>query len=391
MINFTLSKIPQTFFSPGSINIISELQLVEDAKSILLVTGGTSFRKTKQYKKLVDSIRQKNVKLYDIRVTKEPSPRIIDTEVARHKNKNIDVVIAIGGGSVLDAGKAISAMLTQEDSVMAYIEGVGGGKIHNGKKVSLVAVPTTSGTGSETTKNAVLSEVRKSGFKKSIRHENFVPDVVILDSELIINCPPSVTAASGLDALTQLIASYVSTKATPITDALAISGLEYFSKSFIPVCNDEYDSIDKRASMAYASYISGITLANAGLGIVHGFASSVGGYIDIPHGVLCGTLLSEAIKLNVKLLSLQDNKYYLNKYAKVGNILSGEHEQDIKKSCDKLVSTLEEWINKLKIPRLSEFGLEQADIDNIVNITDNKNNPIIFNKDQMKSILNARL
>ncbi|WP_304943733.1 iron-containing alcohol dehydrogenase [Vallitalea guaymasensis] len=389
MVNFNFAKVPQTIFHPGSINEIDSLHIVKSAKNILLVTGANSFRNSKHYRKLLE--KMVNTNIYETRVVREPSPESIDNEVNKHKEHDIELVIAIGGGSVMDAGKAISAMLTQKDSVMAYIEGVGEGKIHNGDKIPLIAIPTTSGTGSETTKNAVLSKVGKKGFKKSIRHENFVPDIVMLDPELMINCPSNVTAASGLDALTQLIGSYVSTKGYPMTDALAVSGIEYFGKSFLSVCNEEYDSIEKRASMAYASYISGITLANAGLGIVHGFASSVGGYADIPHGVLCGTLLPEAVKLNIKLLQEQQDEIYLKKYAKVGAILTGSDEKDIDTSCKELVNILEYWINELKIPRLKEFGITEQDLDCIVKATNNKNNPVNLSNEQMKSILLSRL
>ncbi|GMQ58634.1 iron-containing alcohol dehydrogenase [Vallitalea sediminicola] len=388
-MNFNFAKVPQTFFYQGSINKIDSLPIVENAKNVLLVTGASSFRRTKYYKRLLD--KMVNTNIHETKVIREPSPEGIDKEVDGYRNQNIDLIIAIGGGSVMDAGKAISAMLTQKESVIAYLEGVGEGKIHNGDKIPLIAIPTTSGTGSETTKNAVLSQVGKKGFKKSIRHENFVPDIVILDPELMVNCPSNVTAASGLDALTQLIGSYVSTKAYPMTDALAMSGIEYFGKSFISVCKDEYDSIEKRANMAYASYISGITLANAGLGIVHGFASSVGGYVDIPHGVLCGTLLSEAIKLNIKLLQEQQEDYYIKKYAKVGALLTGCSEKDIDTSCRELISIIEYWVHELNIPKLGGFGIIEQDLDIIVRNTNNKNNPVNLNKEQMKSILLSRL
>ncbi len=240
------------------------------------------------------------------------------------------MVIAIGGGSVMDAGKAISAMVLQNDSVMAYLEGVGEGKQHNGLKVPMIAVATTSGTGSEATKNAVLSQVGENGFKKSLRHDNFVPNVAILDPELMVTCPQSVTVASGLDALTQLLGAYVSTKATPLTDALALSGIEHFKEGFMGVCSGLSKDTQMRGHMAYASLMSGIVLANAGLGIVHGFASSVGGYFDIPHGVVCGTLLGEAVKLNIQLMNQDKDRYNeaLKKYAKVGSILTGSNEND---------------------------------------------------------------
>lgn len=389
MMNFNFARVPQTIFQAKSIYTLDKLNLVENAHNILLVTGDSSFRKTKQYDYILDKLKKCNI--YETRVKGEPSPEDIDKEVDKYRQSNIQLIIAVGGGSVMDTGKAISAMLTQNDSVMAYLEGVGEGKIHNGQKIPLIAIPTTSGTGSETTKNAVLSRVSKNGFKKSIRHDNFVPDVVMIDPELMIGCPTRITASSGMDALTQLIGSYLSTQASPMTDSLAISGIKYFAESFMDVCGDEYDSVEKRGDIAYASYISGITLANAGLGVVHGFASSVGGYVDIPHGVLCGTLLPEAVKLNIELLRQQNDEYYLKKYAKVGAIITGSDEKDIETSCTRLIDILEYWVSELNIPRLNKFGLEEDDLDVIVKKTSYKNNPIMLSNEQMKSILLSRL
>ncbi len=209
----------------------------------------------------------------------------------------------------------------------------------------------------------------------------------------MVTCPQSVTVASGLDALTQLLGAYVSTKATPLTDALALSGIEHFKEGFMGVCSGLSKDTQMRGHMAYASLMSGIVLANAGLGIVHGFASSVGGYFDIPHGVVCGTLLGEAVKLNIQLMNQDKDRYNeaLKKYAKVGSILTGSNENDIEESCLNLVKQLEEWINDLKVQRLSQFGITTADFDRIIEITSNKNNPIALTKESMNIILKNRL
>ena len=184
----------------------------------------------------------------------------------------------------MDAGKSISAMLTKTESIKEYLEGIGTKK-HDGKKMPFVAVPTTSGTGSEATKNAVISEIGGRGFKKSLRHDNFVPDSVVIDPRLMISCPQNVTAASGMDVFSQLIEGYLSTNSSPMTDALALSGLRYIKEGLLK-SYETGDDIDARGKVAYASYLSGVVLANAGLGTVHGFASPIGGYFDIPHGVV---------------------------------------------------------------------------------------------------------
>jgi len=390
---FHFASFPELIYGEGTLSKLSDHSLYKNTKKMALIVGGKSFVNSNQFEILNNRLLKDKVHVEVVRVKHEPSPSFIDQQVKILKPLDIDLVVAIGGGSVMDAGKAISAMLLQNDSVMAYLEGVGEGKKHNGLKVPMIAVPTTSGTGSEATKNAVLSQVGQNGFKKSLRHDNFVPNVAILDPELMVTCPQSVTVASGLDALTQLLGAYVSTQATPLTDALALSGIERFQEGFIGVCTNASADINLRGHMAYASLMSGIVLANAGLGIVHGFASSVGGYFDIPHGVVCGTLLGEAVKLNIQLMNQDKDKYNeaLKKYAKVGSLLTGSDENDIEQSCQELVKQLQGWIKDLKVQKLSEFGITPAHFEKIVKITSNKNNPIPLTKDQMITILEKRL
>ncbi len=191
-----------------------------------------------------------------------PVVGLVDEVVSRHRRDTPDWVLAIGGGSAVDAGKAISAMLPQSGSVKDFLEGREVRK-HDGRKLPFIAVPTSSGTGSEATKNAVLSEVGENGFKSSLRHDNFMPDIAVIDPELMRSCPPGVTAACGLDALTQLLESWVSSKASPITDALALSGLEHVAAGFLRACEDGENDLEARGHMAYAALLSGLTLAKS--------------------------------------------------------------------------------------------------------------------------------
>jgi alcohol dehydrogenase class IV len=284
-------------------------------------------------------------------------------------------------------------MLLKNESVLSYLEGVGKGPSHDGAKIPFVAVPTTAGTGSEATKNAVLSQVGRAGFKRSLRHDNFVPDVAVLDPALALSCPPEVTAASGLDAFTQLLESYVSTNASPMTDALALSGLEYAAKCLLPVCTHGSKDVDARAGMTYAALMSGITLANAGLGVVHGLASPIGAWFDVPHGVVCGTLVGAATSVTIKKLLSQHGQHHhsLIKYARVGCILSGKHEGDTAQGCELLLEKVNDWIEILKIPRLSKYGIHEKDLDDIVAQPDNKYNPTALNRDEILDVLRMRL
>jgi alcohol dehydrogenase class IV len=294
----------------------------------------------------------------------------------------------------VDGGKAISAMIPQDTSVCDYLEGVGN-KQHNGEKIPFVAVPTTSGTGSEATKNAVLSKVGEQGFKKSIRHDRFVPDVAVIDPELMIACPPEVSAACGMDAFTQLLESYVSTRASPFTDALAYSGISHLKDSLIPVCTTEGQSLAKRAAMAYASLLSGLTLANAGLGVVHGLASPIGGFFAIPHGVVCGTLLGAEVRGNIEKLRREEgeDRIALRKYARIGALVCGRDPGggDVDLGCDLLVETIDEWTETLAIPRLGDYGIRASDLDRIVAVAGNKNNPVKLSEEEIKDLLRMRL
>jgi alcohol dehydrogenase class IV len=362
---------------------------------VLFVTGENSLKSSGIWDQIASELTHKSISYSKIHLAGEPSPLFIDESVQKFRNKNIELVIAIGGGSVTDAGKAISAMIPKRDSIKNYLEGIGT-KVHDGNKIPFIAIPTTSGTGSEATKNAVISEVGPDGFKKSLRHDNLIPNVAIIDPKLTISCPPSITAMCGMDAFTQLLEGYVSSKRNPITNALAFSGLKYMSKNLLRVCSTESSDVIVRSAMAYGSLISGITLANVGLGIVHGLASPIGGFFDIPHGVVCGTLLSEATKMNIK--RLQDKKLsdreVLRNYAHVGGLIAGKNNIDdekIDEYCSILTDSLDNWTAQLKLDRLGKYGIKMEDVGRIISKTGIKNNPVNLEKGDIREIIINRL
>jgi alcohol dehydrogenase class IV len=209
----------------------------------------------------------------------------------------------------------------------------------------------------------------------------------------MLSCPPALTAACGLDAFTQLLESYVSTKASPMSDALALSGLEHFAAGFMPAYEQGASDITARSHMAYAALLSGVTLANAGLGVVHGFASPIGGYFDMPHGVVCGSLIGEATRINLEILfsDTERNRIVLEKFARVGVLLSGSAPSSLETGCERLLMALHTLIERTQIPRLGHYGIRSSDFPRILDKTTNKNSPVVLNRDQMQSILHARL
>ena len=390
---FNFSRIPKLIFGPGKLKELFEI-IPQFGRKILIITGSSSLEKSGKWDYIATNCQKNGIQISHLRVNGEPSSEIIDEAVNEFRGLNLDLLIGIGGGSVIDSGKALSAMLKKEDSIKNYLEGVGN-KIHDGEKLPYIAIPTTSGTGSEATKNAVISEIGPNGFKKSLRHDNFIPNVAIIDPELILSCPKSITAACGMDAFTQLLESYVSSNSNPLTDALAISGMKQVENALIPATSTSASDVNVRSSMAYGSLMSGITLANAGLGVVHGFASSIGGKFEIPHGVVCGTLLAEATKINIKKLkeSGEGGKIGLKKYAQVGAMLADKqyYDNEIDQHIMFLIKTLEDWTNVLRISRLSQFGVTKQDIYEIVEKTSQKNNPVKLDRIDLTHILESRL
>jgi alcohol dehydrogenase class IV len=392
--NFNFANIPHIIFGAGKLNEIYQI-IPKFGTNVLFVIGGSSLKRSGKWREISEEMERKSIKYSLVSVDIEPSPTLVDQIAAKYRDKNIDLVIGIGGGSVTDAAKAISAMIPKQDSVKNYLEGVGT-KTHDGEKIPYIAVPTTSGTGSEATKNAVIAEIGPKGFKKSLRHDNLIPNIAIIDPELMVSCPPSITAACGMDAFTQLLEAYVSTNSSPMTDALAYSGMKFMSKNMISACSTGASDVKVRGAMAYGSLMSGITLANAGLGIVHGLASPIGGFFDIPHGVVCGTLLAEATKINIKKLKEMGaaGREGLKKHADIGALLSGNIllvEQEIDKYCSILIEMLDKWTEELKIEKLGKYGLKSSNVEKIVKNASLKNNPVNLTQDDIKIIILNRL
>lgn len=386
---FHFARLPQIYFGNGK---LSDLQGIvrRYGTSCLMVTGDKSFINSPRAESLSGQFGENNIRVHHTRVKSEPSPELVDETVHSFAGKKIDVVISIGGGSTIDAGKAISAMLNKTGSVSEYLEVVGN-KEHPGTKVPFIAIPTTSGTGSEATKNAVISKVGKDGFKRSLRHDNLVPDIALIDPVLTLNCPPDITAAAGMDCFTQLVEAYLSDKSNEYTDTLAIEGFKALKRSMLR-CFTNGEDIDARTDMSFAALTSGICLANAGLGAVHGLAGTIGATFDIPHGVICGTLMAAANEINVRELRKTSADHpALNKYTNLGRIFSDIEGRGADYYIDSLVDYLYGLTEQLLLPRLEKYGIRSEDISSICHQTDTKNNPVNLSAELLGEILSRRL
>ncbi len=402
--DFSLARLPRIVFGHGRLREVPDLA-AQFGRRALLVTSRRALPESAHWQPLLAALETLGISWVHETVSGEPTPSLIDALVARHRHAGIEVVIGIGGGSVLDAGKAIAGLLPSGESVMNYLEGVGLGREFRGPALPYIAAPTTAGTGSEATKNAVLSEQGPQGYKKSFRHDSLVPQYAVVDPNLLATCPPELIAADGMDALTQLIESYVSAKANPFTDALAWSGIVAVKEGFLPAWRaDEGPAADAgRAAMAYGALISGITLAQVGLGSVHGLASPLGAYFPIPHGACCGTLLATATDVNLRALRARAADHpALNKYAALGRLL-GEADEPIKRgvaAADQetawmiLVNRLSTWTEQLNLPRLGHYGVTESDIPKIVAHSRGNSmqtNPILLTDAEITEIVQARL
>lgn len=326
----------------------------------------------------------------------EATPAVVDAIREREsgfesRGEHSSVIVAIGGGSAVDTGKALSAALRHEGSIRDYLEGVGT-REPTGAKVPFVAVPTTAGTGSEATKNAVLSEPGDPGYKKSLRHEAFVPDLAVVDPLLQTGCPAGVTAASGLDAICQLLEAYLSTEASPLTDALALDGLAAAGRSFARAVERGESDVDARAGMAYAAYLSGRCLANAGLGVVHGLAGPAGAHSAVPHGVFCGLLLPRAIEMLVeRLVRSRDGVASLAKLATAGRVLAARGAGSMEANIQLLLDRLVEFRKVAELPGLRSYDFTGETVQLVAAEGNSKASPVKLDEAERAQLLESSL
>jgi len=390
---FSISRLPRIEFGAGALAGLPALA-GRYGKNALLITGAASLRGSPAWPALESGLHAAGIAWQGESISGEPSPQMVDDMARTYRGRNIDVVIGIGGGSVLDAAKAIAGLLRVTDSVMDYLEGVGPELPYRGPAVPFIAVPTTAGTGSEATKNAVLSVAGTAGFKKSFRAEQLVPEYALVDPDLLATCPPGLIAADGMDALTQLLESYVSIRSNPVTDALAWSGMQAARDSLLPWYERRGDQDQARSGMAYAALLSGVCLAQTGLGSVHGLASPLGAFFPIPHGVVCGTLVGAATRMNIDaMLARETDNPALDKYARVAELLCRREFRGREQAWEALTGLLDDWTQRLDLPTLDHYGVRATDFAHIVahsRGSSMKTNPVVLTDAEISTILQQR-
>ena len=398
MTSFSLGRLPRVELGRGRLDRLPDL-IAAHGRHALLVTGAGSFRRTPRWEWLLAALDARGVSVEDLVVSGEPSPDLVDEAVARLRPAGIDVVAGIGGGSVLDAAKAVAGLLPTGRSVMDHLEVVGRGLPYEGPALPFIAVPTTAGTGSEATKNAVLSVRGPGGFKRSFRDDALVAAVAIVDPDLLDTCPRPLIAADGMDAVAQLLEAYVSAGAGPFTDALSLSGLEAARDALLPWFDrgpgDGEETAAARERMAWAALASGICLAQAGLGAVHGLAAPLGAALPISHGAACGAVLAHVTAVNIGALEARDpDGPGLARYARAGRVLLDDPSIDDTRAQAGLVGLLGGWASHLELQGLAGFGLTAGLVHGLVADARGgsmRTNPVVLTDDELAGVLAAAM
>lgn len=384
-MNFEFTTAARIVFGAGTIPQFGA-NVKSYGRHALVVTGHNPQRAQKMIANLAASDIATTVFL----VAGEPEIATVENGVALAKKENCDFVIGFGGGSVMDAGKAIAAMLTNEGELLDYLEIIGRGKTLRQRSAPYVAVPTTAGTGAEVTRNAVLASPEHR-VKVSLRSPHLLPRLAVIDPELTYDLPPALTATTGLDALTQLIEPYVCLRANPMTDGFCVEGIRRAARSLREAVFNGHNK-SAREDMALASLFGGLALANAGLGAVHGFAGPIGGRFPAPHGAVCAALLPHVMAANLHALREREPQIpALDRYQMVAAWLTGNPHA----TADAGVAWVQKLVAELPIPKLGAYGIREEHVADIVakaaNASSMKANPIVLTADELAQTLRLAL
>jgi len=385
IMRFEFATSGRILFGPGTLREVVPAA-AGFGRRVLVVTGRTSERAGP----LLDHLESLGLVVTTFPVSGEPTLEAIRAGVECAREVSCEAVIGFGGGSVIDAGKAIAAMLTNRGDLLDYLEVIGKGQPLTQAPAPYLAVPTTAGTGAEVTRNAVLTSLDHR-VKVSLRSPLMLPRLAVVDPELTHSMPPHLTAGTGLDALTQLIEPFVCSSPNPITDALCHAGIKSVAGSLRRAYRDGADAWAREA-MALASLLGGMALANAKLGAVHGLAGTVGGMFPAPHGMICARLLPLVMAANVDALTARSPASpALGRFAEVARSLTGQSTATVADG----LAWLQNVSVDLAVPPLSRFGFDENAVPQVVaqaqQASSMKGNPIALTEEELADILRQAL
>ncbi len=379
-LNFEYATATKIVFGSGKSNSLPQL-LKDFGRKVLLVTGKNSDR----HESVVHGLRNENFDVTFYSIEKEPATDIVSEGADLVRVKNCTAVVGVGGGSVIDGAKAIAALAPNKGNLLDYLEVIGRGKALEQKPLPFIAVPTTAGTGAEVTKNAVILSPEHK-VKVSLRSDLMIPRVAVVDPELTLSMTPEITAATGMDALTHLLESFVSNQSNAFIDALCREGMHRIAASLETAYFDGSNRV-AREDMAFAAMLGGMALANVKLGAVHGFAGPIGGMFSAPHGAVCASLLPAVMNVNYKAVKKQNLQHSIEKYNELGRILTGNTAA----AAPDGIEWVERMLQKLQILKLSSFGMDSsvfpALVEKAKNASSMKGNPVVLSDDELYEIL----
>jgi alcohol dehydrogenase class IV len=380
-MQFDFATASRILFGPGMISALPAAA-AGMGRHALLVTR----RSVESAVAVLEHLGGAGVACTSLPVFGEPTVDLVRSGAALARAEQCDLVISFGGGSAIDAGKAIAALLANGGDPLDYLEVVGRGAALERPSVPFIAVPTTAGSGTEVTRNAVLASPGHR-VKASLRSPHLLPRLALVDPELTLGLPPAVTAATGLDALTQLIEPYVSLRANPMTDLFCLEGIRRVARSLRAAWTDGHDA-EARADMSMAGLLGGLALANAGLGAVHGFAAPIGGAFPAPHGAVCAALLPHVMEANLAALRLRaPGAPALARYGELAGILTGKPGAAAEEGIEWVLETC----RLFEIPPLAAYGLTADDVPalvgNAARASSMKANPVLLTAEELAGVL----
>jgi alcohol dehydrogenase class IV len=384
-MRFEFATATRILFGPATLREVAPLAMGMGRRA-LVVTG----QNVRRAEALFTQLSSAGISHTTFAVATEPTTALVQTGAGVARKESCDVVISIGGGSVIDAGKAIAALATNQGELLDYLEVIGKGKPLESTPLPFIAIPTTAGTGAEVTRNAVLASPEHR-VKASLRSPLLLPKLAVVDPELTLGLPPALTASTGLDALTQLIEPFVSCRANAFTDSLCREGIPRVARSLRRAC-EKPDDLAAREDMALASLFSGLALANAGLGAVHGFAAPIGGMFPAPHGAVCAVLLPHVLEVNVRALRQRPpQSNALARFDEVARLLTGTNSS----TADNGVAWVRQLCADLKIPALGRYGITPADVPDLcekaAQASSMKGNPLPLTTEELREVLSRAL